>query len=326
MSTALIVKENNLALNEIMTLGDVFKASGYFKDVRDQAQAVVKILYGRELGFSPVVSMMGVYIVDGKPSMAANLLASAVKRSGRYDYRVLKNTNTECSILFKGRTDDGKWEEIGTTDFTMEDAKTAKVAHKDNWVKYPKAMLFARAMSAGVRAHCPDVTTCPAYVPEELGADVNEDGEMKTVTAPHEPEKKAQPLSFKKSAAAVEDTARKKIGGEHGVQDGKNEGTIMAGTVQAAETHPALPVEEQFEPPSEPHSVEYISIGQQKNFHIECRKAVRETKKMRADDLAYQYLMDNGFVNEKGEPTAAMIRADQWPDVRIKACKWLAAQ
>ena len=33
----------------------MFAASGYFRDVRDVAQAMVKIQYGAELGFSPKI-------------------------------------------------------------------------------------------------------------------------------------------------------------------------------------------------------------------------------------------------------------------------------
>jgi len=39
-------------------------------------------------------------------------------------------------------------------------------------------MLFARATSPGVRIHCPDVFNDNlGYVPEEMGAQVDEDGE-----------------------------------------------------------------------------------------------------------------------------------------------------
>jgi hypothetical protein len=46
-----------------------------------------------------------------------------------------------------------------------------------SWEKYPSNMLFARAISSGVRIYCPDVFNGNlVYVPEELGAPVNEDG------------------------------------------------------------------------------------------------------------------------------------------------------
>ena len=42
----------------------------------------------------------------------------------------------------------------------------------------PQNMLFARAISSGTRLYCPDVFNGNlVYVPEELGAPVDEDGE-----------------------------------------------------------------------------------------------------------------------------------------------------
>jgi len=47
-----------------------------------------------------------------------------------------------------------------------------------SWEKYPQNMLFARAISSGVRIYCPDVFNGNlVYVPEEMGAQVDEDGE-----------------------------------------------------------------------------------------------------------------------------------------------------
>ena len=34
----------------VAKLGEIFVKSGFFRDTRDQAQAVVKILYGKEIG------------------------------------------------------------------------------------------------------------------------------------------------------------------------------------------------------------------------------------------------------------------------------------
>lgn len=159
-------------------------ASGYFQDARDAAQAVVKILAGQELGFGPFASMTGVYIIQGRPSIGANLMAAAVKKSGRYNYRIIEMTDKVCEIAFF----EGK-EEIGRSRFTLEDAHKAGTKNLD---KFPRNMLFARAMSNGVRWFCPDVFAgAPVYTPEELGASVNEDGDpidIQTITVkPVEP-------------------------------------------------------------------------------------------------------------------------------------------
>lgn len=156
-------------------LGNVLAKSGFFADTREAGQAIVKVLAGREMGFGPIASMTGINIIKGRVSLSANLMASAVKRSGRYDYKVTENTVTACEIVF---SEHGK--ETGRSRFTMEDARKAGTQNLD---KFPRNMLFARAMSNGVRWYCPDVTNGPAYTPEELGETVDEEGEVITGTA-----------------------------------------------------------------------------------------------------------------------------------------------
>jgi len=149
-----------------------FVKSGLFNDTRDVSQAVVKILAGRELGFTPFVSMNGIYIIAGKTILSANLMASAVKRSGRFDYRIVAINNDECRIKFYERVD-GTLQEIGESVFTRQDAIKAGTK---NLEKFPRNMLFARAMSNGVRWFCPDVFNTPVYTPEEFDIEVDENG------------------------------------------------------------------------------------------------------------------------------------------------------
>lgn len=154
--------------------------SGYFQDSREMAQAVVKILAGQEMGFGPFASMTGVYIISGRPSIGANLMAAAVKRSGRYNYQVIEMTEKNCVIDFY---EAGK--KIGTSSFSLDEARKAGTKNLD---KYPRNMLFARAISNGCRWFCPDVFNGSAvYTPEELGANVNEDGDI--IDIPSEPAK-----------------------------------------------------------------------------------------------------------------------------------------
>ena len=174
--------QNNL----ISSYVDVEKAakamagSGFFSDTRQVSQAIVKIMAGAELGVGAFASMTGVNIIQGKPAFSANLMAAAVKRSGRYNYIVTTMTEKECSIEFMEKFD-GKWRTSGVSTFTLEDAKKAGTKNLD---KFARNMLFARAMSNGVRWYCPDVMNgAPAYTPEEMGADVDQDGNVITVEA-----------------------------------------------------------------------------------------------------------------------------------------------
>lgn len=171
---------NDLALssNIIRTFDDAeraaraMSASGFFPDSKVAAQAIVKILAGQELGFGPFASMTGVSIIQGKPTIGANLMAAAVKRTGKYNYRVIEMTDNACEIaFFEGGQD------IGHSRFTMDDAKKASLNSKDNWTKYPRNMLFARALSNGQRWYAPDVFNgALVYTPDELGQTTDEDG------------------------------------------------------------------------------------------------------------------------------------------------------
>lgn len=148
---------------EITSLADAFVKSGFFADTKQQAQAIVKILYGQELGIGPVASMLNVHVIEGKPALGSNLMAAIIKRSGRYDFTVDRHTTTECVLTFY--TGQRK---LGQSTFTIDDAKRAGVAGRQNWTRYPKAMLFARALSMGARMYCADIFLGAIYEPEEL--------------------------------------------------------------------------------------------------------------------------------------------------------------
>ena len=165
-----------------MTIAKVFRASGMFPDIQSEAAAATKIIIGRGLGLTDYDAMSGLHIIKGKAVLAANLMAAAIKRAGKYDYRAMV-TDDEARVEFRQRTHDGKWETIGITSFTMEDAKRAGLGG-DNWRKYPKAMLFARAISSGYKAHCPDALgAAPVYVEAHGETEIPDD----TPAAPAKP-------------------------------------------------------------------------------------------------------------------------------------------
>lgn len=152
-----------MSTDEVMTIGQVLAKSGYFKDTTDQAQAVAKVLAGQELGVGPVASMRGITFVMGKMNLDAGLVAALIQRSGRYDYRILVHTADECKLAFY---DNGKM--VGESRFTMADAQAADLRGKDIWKKYPKNMLFARALTNGARWYCPGVYFGAVYSGDEL--------------------------------------------------------------------------------------------------------------------------------------------------------------
>jgi hypothetical protein len=160
---------------DALTIGETFFKSGMFSDIKSAQQAVVKIMAGAEMGISPFAAMSGIHIIQGKPTIGAGLMAARVKGFGKYDYRVLEHTDKVCSIeYFQGSNS------LGISTFTIDDAKKAGTKNLD---KFPKNMLFARAMSNGVKWYTPDIYENPVYVPEEM-EQVTEDTTAHVVETP----------------------------------------------------------------------------------------------------------------------------------------------
>ncbi|MFN6540703.1 MAG: hypothetical protein RM021_030785 [Nostoc sp. EkiNYC01] len=162
-------------IDDLSRLSNMLAKSGFFADAKEAAQCGVKVLAGLELGFGAIAAMVGVHIINGKPSIGANLMAAAVKRSDKYNYRITHHNNDGCTIVFY---ENG--EAIGESTFTRDDAQAAGALDGKNghtWKKFPRNMMFNRAMSNGVRWYCPDIFAgSVAYTPEELDCEVDDEG------------------------------------------------------------------------------------------------------------------------------------------------------
>lgn len=148
--------------SDALTIGETFHKSGMFSDIKSAQQAVVKIMAGAEMGISPFAAMSGIHIIQGKPTIGAGLMAARVKGFGKYDYKVIEHSEKICSIEYFEKPG---MKSLGVSTFTIEDAKKAGTKNLD---RFPKNMLFARAMSNGVKWYTPDIYESPVYVPEEM--------------------------------------------------------------------------------------------------------------------------------------------------------------
>lgn len=147
--------------------------SGMFKDIKQGEQAFAKMVIGRDLGLTPAQSMTGLYLVEGKPQVAAPLMGHFIRAQKGYDWEVLTLDDMCCEILF---TVEGREDRVSK--FTIEDAKQAGLTAKDVWKKYPRNMLFSRAMSNGAKWYVPEAMNgLPVYAEGELeGAGRMRDG------------------------------------------------------------------------------------------------------------------------------------------------------
>ena len=151
-------------------------AGGMYPAQVEVGKVLLIMELGASLGIHPASALASIHIIDGKPSLSANLLAALVRKAG---HKLRVSTSGKGDALVARavliRSDDPDFEFV--VEWDMEKAETAGLAGKDNWRKYAASMLKARAITEVIREGAPDVTLFIAYTPEELGATVTEDGE-----------------------------------------------------------------------------------------------------------------------------------------------------
>jgi len=162
--------------SEAVRTAEIFAASGLFKDATDAAVCATKLIVGQGMGLNPYESMTGLNLIQGKVSLAANLMAAAIKSSGKYNYDS-DGDDQQCTITISEKID-GKWINRKPRTFSMDNAHAAGLPDRNPqvWKAYPEAMLFARAISAAYREHCPDALGGgPVYVESHGVSEIAED-------------------------------------------------------------------------------------------------------------------------------------------------------
>jgi hypothetical protein len=183
---------------------DVLVRSGFLPHgVNTPEKAISIVMKGRELGIPPMYALSNIAVINGKPTASAELMLALVYRDhGDEAVKVIESTPDRCTVAYRRRG----WQEPELFSFTIEDAGCAGLLGKDNWRKYPSAMLRARCISAVARFAFPD-TIAGLYTPEELGAAVlvREDGQQ---YLPSRPESRDDPVPTDVlTAEVVDDTA-----------------------------------------------------------------------------------------------------------------------
>jgi hypothetical protein len=147
---------------------------------RNPANVLFAVEYGDMLGLSPMAAITGIHVIEGKPSASAGLISALVRRAG-HKLRVTGDSNSAtCQII---RCDD--------PDYTFEvtwtlrkngdghpSAEEAGLLRKGTWTNYPASMLKSRAITQCARDACEEALFGLHYTPEELGAEVDEEGHV----------------------------------------------------------------------------------------------------------------------------------------------------
>lgn len=117
------------------------------------AAIAAAILAGREAGIGPMTALQHLHMVDGRPSLSAERKRAQALAAG-HDIVYVETTTTRCVV--KGRRRGST--EWSTVVWSLEDARRANLAGRDNWRRHPRRMLQARATSELCDMLFPDAT------------------------------------------------------------------------------------------------------------------------------------------------------------------------
>ncbi len=117
------------------------------------ADVLAIVVAGRELGLAPMASLRCLNVIEGKPVLNADGMVGLVRGSGKCEaFDLIESTDKVAT--FETKRVGGKVQRLS---FTIEEARTAGLMGKDNWKKYPAAMLRARAQAALCRLCYQDI-------------------------------------------------------------------------------------------------------------------------------------------------------------------------
>lgn len=143
---------------QLQSLDDAYRfaryvvASGMAPGLKDEVSVVVALQAGMELGFSPMRSLQVVHVIKGRPSLAVEAMGAKVESDGvleagtKLRYRYLEK---EGDMGCQAYSTPAGGQMIESEPVWMSDFK--HLAANDNWKKYPKRMLKARAVGYHIR-------------------------------------------------------------------------------------------------------------------------------------------------------------------------------
>lgn len=128
------------------------------------ANVLIAVGLGSAMGLSYAESLYRIAVIKGKPSAAAELIASNVRKAGhKLRIKVTEAPpSATCTII---RADDP--DEPTTITRDMAWAARMGLANEPNYKKQPATMLSYRAITACARLACPEALYGVSYTPDE---------------------------------------------------------------------------------------------------------------------------------------------------------------
>ncbi len=139
---------NLIPFQEMESMASYIVRSKLF-GAKDESQAMALMMLAQAEGLHPMSAIQDFDIVQGRPARKTHsILARFQAAGGSVVWEAITPIRAAGTFTHK---------QGGSllVEWTIEDAKKAKLTGKDNWTNYPKAMLRARCIAEGVRAVFP---------------------------------------------------------------------------------------------------------------------------------------------------------------------------
>lgn len=169
-------KVNGSGRGELISRSDIVD-SRLWPNINSPERAGVVLAMAKNHGLDPCFVAANITFISGKPACTGLYLGAVLKKTRRYRYKKDEKLSSDTKVVLRFLEKvDGQWEEIGTSGFSLDDAKRAGLLSNQTWAKYPARMCFWRALSAGAREYCPDAIAggCTHLI-EELAPDAEYD-------------------------------------------------------------------------------------------------------------------------------------------------------
>ncbi len=150
----------SVAFEHQCRMAEAFANSGLF-GIKNADQALALMALCEAEGLHPAIAVRDYHIIQGKPALKADAMMARFQNAGG---RVKWTAMSDERVCGEFSHPAGGTVEI---DWDVKRATTAGFWGKDNWKKFPRAMLRARVISEGIRSVFPGVVV-GTYTPEEV--------------------------------------------------------------------------------------------------------------------------------------------------------------
>jgi len=191
MADQLLVKQEEgfvpVPRNEMEQLQILIDSKVLPSNIKTIQQAFAIAQYGKDLGMKPMQAFHQVYSIQGRLALSSKgvgalLWANGIQYKTIQDFEKVDKGDGKADFVttiefYRGKVTD-------RASFHWSDAVRAGWTTKDNWVKMPKHMMYARCLALGAQRIAPD-KILGLYTVEEMvdvtnapGVSINEEGEV----------------------------------------------------------------------------------------------------------------------------------------------------